>query len=615
MKKDRDALSRREVLEMALAVPLSLKGLKGAVPLFQEKGVRPLFSGDSPYRVEVEGANAGADQFSLVREWNGSICRSRLTNNGRAPARVKRVVQFDVPVAMPAGSTLYGEGFQMLTQTGGTLGQPADYSQYTDEKHYRIPAVGRAYYGLLMLTPPAGDTTMFAFTSCARFVGSFELNATSLRVVQDLEGLEVASGQTLQLEEFMQVSGADRPRLLADLASRLDQHHPRPGGAGSGRPAFAKPPAGWCSWYCFGPSVTAQQVLDNLDVIAKTIPGLKYVQIDDGYQPAMGDWLETGAAFGGNIKTVLAEIRKRGFEPAIWVAPFIAEENSHLFQQHRDWFVKDETGQPLRADRVTFGGWRHGPWYALDGTHPEAQQHLQQVFRTMRQEWGCTYFKLDANFWGAIHGGRLHDPEATRVEAYRRGMAAVRRGSGDAFLLGCNHPIWPSIGEIHGSRSSNDIKRTWERVSTTARQNLSRNWQNGKLWWNYPDAVCLSELNDAEMMFHATAIYASGGLVLSGDDLTKLAPARMSILQKLLPPAGVAAQFDDDKLEIGRIMLPDRRMFCLFNWTDASKRVELPLRPTEVASDFWTGAVLARQGTVGVEIAPHSARLLEFAHV
>ena len=36
---------------------------------------------------------------------------------------------------------------------------------------------------------------------------------------------------------------------------------------------------------------------DNLDFIARSAPGLKYIQVDDGYQPAMGDWLETGAAF------------------------------------------------------------------------------------------------------------------------------------------------------------------------------------------------------------------------------------------------------------------------------------------------------------------------------
>ena len=31
----------------------------------------------------------------------------------------------------------------------------------------------------------------------------------------------------------------------------------------------------------------------------------------------------------------------------------------------------------------------------------------------MREKWGVTYFKLDANFWGAMHGGKLHNPKAT----------------------------------------------------------------------------------------------------------------------------------------------------------------------------------------------------------
>src|SRR5438874_7859348 len=50
----------------------------------------------------------------------------------------------------------------------------------------------------------------------------------------------------------------------------------------------------------------------------------------------------------------------------------------------------------------------------------------------------------------------LHDPQATRVEAYRRGMQAIRRGAGNAFILGCNHPLWPSLGLIHGSRSRSE---------------------------------------------------------------------------------------------------------------------------------------------------------------
>ena len=382
------------------------------------------------------------------------------------------------------------------------------------------------------------------------------------------EGLALGAGETWELEELTVRRRRSRA-LLDELGERLACIIRRLSGGSTSRRA---PPTGWCSWYCFGPRVTAQQVLDNLDVIAKSFPALNYVQIDDGYQSAMGDWLATGAAFGGNVRTVLDQIRRRGFEPAIWVAPFIAEDESTVFKEHPDWFVKDADGAPLRSDRVTFGGWRRGPWYALDGTHPAVQNHFEHVFRTMREEWGCTYFKLDANFWGAMHGGTFHDARATRVEAYRRGMQAIVRGAGDAFLLGCNHPIWPSLGLIHGSRSSNDIKRTWDRVMTTARQNLSRNWQNRRLWWNDPDAVVLvGELTDAECQFHATAIYASGGMVLSGDDLTVIPPARAAMLRKLLPPTGVAAEFDDETLRVGHVRLPDARMICLFNWDDAPR--------------------------------------------
>ncbi len=112
-----------------------------------------------------------------------------------------------------------------------------------------------------------------------------------------------------------------------------------------------------------------------------------------------------------------------------------------MFQQHPDWFVKGEDGLPLPSERVTYGGWRCTPWYVLDGTHPEVQTHLEQVFRTLRTQWGIHYFKLDANFWGAIHGGRFHDPAATRVEAYRRGMAAILRGAGEGPSCSAATPL------------------------------------------------------------------------------------------------------------------------------------------------------------------------------
>ncbi|HEY8960539.1 glycoside hydrolase family 36 protein, partial [Chitinophaga sp.] len=387
-------------------------------------------------------------------------------------------------------------------------------------------------------------------------------------------------------------------------AARIQEHHPRL--------EFKQPPTGWCSWYCFGPKVTAQNIYDNLDYIKNNIPALKYIQVDDGYQPHMGDWLESGNSFGGNVQQVLHTIREKGFEPAIWVAPFICDSNSAIYKDHKDWLVKDTSGAPLRSDLVTFGGWRLKPWYVLDGTHPAVQQHLQQLFHTMRNEWGVTYFKLDANFWGAIHGGRFYDTKATRVEAYRRGMEAILKGSGDAFILGCNHPLWPSLGLIHGSRSSMDIKRSWSVFERSGRENLYRAWQNGRLWWNDPDCLVLTgNLPDNEFNFHAALLYATGGMLLSGDDLTKISRQRLHVLEKALPPAAKAAAFEGTGFEIGKLTTTAGKQVILLNWQSSSKKLTVKLDQRYQVSDYWTGADLGiHNGSFVMDLAGHDGRVL-----
>jgi len=569
------------------------------------------------------GSTADAGTAKVERVWEGSICRSRLRNPGPTPLRVARVDLFDFAHGLPANTPLYGEAFQMLAQLGGTLEKPEDWGTYPDRSHYQLeePDGLRTAHGMLLLHPADTGHALLGFTSGRRFDGRISFNAQRLLVSLDTEGLELPPGATWELEDFLAQSGPDREALLDALCAGIQQNHPR-------RTGFRAPPMGWCSWYCFGPGVTATNIFSNLDWIAKNAPQLRYIQIDDGYQPWMGDWLETGKSFGGDIKAVLKEIRRRGFEPAIWVAPFVASPQSKLFQEHPDWFMKGDDGQPLRSDKVGFGGWRLGPWYALDGTHPEAQKFLENLFRTMRQDWGCTYFKLDANYWGTLPKTRLHDPKATRIEAYRRGMAAILRGSGDAFVLGCNHPMWPSLGLVDGGRSSMDISRNWNSIRDIGRENLRRGWQNGRFWWNDPDCVLLSGglvldtsgnttgrkgLPDQEVLFHATTIHASGGMLLSGDDLPALTPPRLEMLRKLLPPTARAARFADEQLTVGRTPLGDREFIYLFNWSDQPADRVVQFTQPMTLRDYWTGEELGRQqGEWRVPaLPPRTARLIE----
>ncbi len=568
------------------------------------------------------GGRADAAVVRVDRSWKGSVCKSTVINTSKTPVRLARVDLFDLSHGLPGTTPFYGESFQMLAQNGGTLAAPEDWGDYPDRKHYRLeePEGLRTAHGMLLLRPAGADQILLGYGSCRRFDGRISFDAKRLLVSLDCEGLELAPGESWPLEEFFCEAGPVREILLDHLAQRIETNHPR-------RTGFKAPPLGWCSWYCLGWNVTVPDIRRNLAWIATNLPQLRYIEIDDGYQPWMGDWLETGKSFGGDIKGVLREIRERGFDPAIWLAPFVASPESKLFRDHPDWFVKDENGQPLHSDKVGFGGWRLGPWYALDGTHPEAQKFLEQTFRTMRQEWGCTYFKLDANYWGALNHGHFHDPKATRIEAYRRGMAAALRGADDAFILGCNHPIWPSLGLVDGSRSGDDISRDWRSIRDDGRQNLLRGWENGRFWWNDPDCALLSPglvftaagqnsnatvpLN--EVIFHATTVHATGGAMLSSDDLPTLAPERVAMLKKLIPPTGRAASFADETLSIGRTPKGKGEYLYLFNWGDVPVERVVALPRKVLIKNYWTGKSLGvHEGTYRVPaLAPHTALLLE----
>lgn len=526
---------------------------------------------------------AASSVVNVERKWNGNYCTINITNKGKNNLRIKEVILMQANKQYKSNTSFYAEGFQMLSQYKGTLADPKLVGNFDDNAHYKLPQPKgyKAVYNMLILHGEHGNETLMGFNSCFRFIGKFYISADTIKVVMDLDNTELKAGETLELEEFSLLSGKKVNELTTLFAQRINHFHPLL--------KTKNIPAGWCSWYCFGPEVTAENITNNLAFIKKNIPQLKFIQLDDGYQPHMGDWLETGASFGGNIKTLLQKIKSAGYEPAIWVAPFICDSNSAIYKMHPDWLVKDSLGKPLRSDKVSFGGWRLAPWYVLDGTHPQVQQHLKNVFRTMYREWGCAYFKLDANFWGAIQGGVYYDKNATRVTAYRSGMKAILDETGDAFILGCNHPLWPSLGLVHGSRSSNDINRSWKNFKTTGEENIRRIWQNGKLWWNDPDCILLTgKLSDNEFMYHASLLFSTGGMILSGDDLTTISEDRLAILKKLLPPSGATTSFNNT-LDIGWMKTPKNTFLILLNKEDTPKKLAVHLSKSYSITDYWTG--------------------------
>jgi alpha-galactosidase len=566
---------------------------------------------------DLSGKALSIDQVQLDRAWNGTTCKSTVKNIGDTPLRPKNILLFEVTEhGFSPDTPIYGEGFQMLYQNGGTLGKRENIGNNLDSKHYKIPDVRGlpTAYGVLNLNLADNDNLLLGFASCHRFIGRISFDAKQILVSIDAEGLVLEPGESWVLEDFIVLSGERQGDLFNQLAEKINQHHP---------PRLVSPVAtGWCSWYCYRMDVTDQIIRDNLDTFTQTVPELKFIQLDDGYQPFFGDWFDPNPDYG-DVKQTIADIRAKGFEPAIWVAPFIAQKESRVLREHPDWFVKNAQGEPLDSSTVSFGGWRYGPWYALDGTHPEVQQHFKNIFRTMREEWGVNYFKLDANYWGAIQEGAHYEENASRIEAYRQGMQAMLRGcDDDTILLGCNAPIWPSFGLVTAMRTSGDIRRRWSSFKSLAQQNLSRAWQNGTLWDADPDCIVLAKNNifgvtddvpENEWMFHATSIHAVGGFILSGDKAEDLGAKEVGILKKLLTPTGKGARFANTKLETGITDLGDTQYYYFFNWSD-TETMDLTVSLSQRAqlNDFWTDDALGiHDDTYTVTLLPpRSARLV-----
>lgn len=583
---------------------------------------------DADCEIRFTDQNRENDSISLQRVWEADCCKSRLVNEGKVAAHIAEIVLFKGKLPFPAQTNIYGEGYSKLSQYKGTLAEPKLISCVSDRDHYRLPVKNGFFtvYNLLAFLPENKEHALIAFSSCRHYVGEIRFSATEYEVVVDFEGLPIYAGEEIELEDVSFITGGPLQELFPVLAKRLRENHPMVD--------YKQPiPTGWCSWYSFGADLTEEDVIRNLTAIKEKCPGMKYIQIDEGYAAHEGDWLLPGKTFPSGVKEMCLKIKEMGFEPAMWVGPFIAEIDSQVFREHPEWFVKDETGAPVTADKYTFGGWYHGPWYMLDGTHPGAQDYLRHVFRTMHEEWGVNYFKMDGTMWGALPFGKRYDSSVTRVDAYRMGMKAIREGAGeDSYLLGCNAPMWPSLGTVNAMRLSDDISRSWYMIEKASEEMCWRGWQHQNLWIGDPDCLLLQNVErdqigpdgtihhqtdgsvtSDEYRFLATTVIASGGVVISGDDFTLITEENAAVINKCINGAHKAAEFDDLTFSVGRIQLEDKLLITVFNRQDTERDFSISLDENYSVRDFFSGELIDPQTSV-IELKafrPHLGQVFE----
>lgn len=294
-------------------------------------------------------------------------------------------------------------------------------------------------------------------------------------------------------------------------------------------------PAGWCSWYTYWNEVTAQDVIDNVNVMERLNLPIEVVQIDDGYQAEIGDWLEGRPGFG-NLDDVVKRIVDTGRTPGLWTTPFLVGVNSRVAKEHPDWLVRDAVaaehhwGQEIRV---------------LDVTHPDAAEHLVSVFAALRER-GFRFHKIDFIYGGAMVGGRYGD--ASPIDAYRRGLELVREGAGeDSVILGCGAPLLPSVGLVDAMRISPDVMPAWEPdlddisqpgMRSALAGGRARAWMHGRLWVNDPDCVLVRPEVERPAPWR-DYIEALRGLAVSSDPLPLLDADHLAQTRELMAPADI----------------------------------------------------------------------------
>ncbi len=515
-------------------------------------------------------------------------------------AVIREVIIFDELIDCPENYEYYGEAYQMITSYIGTSENP-EIQGFNECLLLGVPEAEGFFTAYnYMIIKSTDEFLLYGATSCNSYNTQIRFNKNHIVVAQDFENKFYSKGNDIHLEGFAVLRNEDINKLTDEYAFLIERNHKRK--------IYKENPVGWCSWYTYEENLSDTVITDTVNCIKKDVPYLKYIQIGDGYQPHMGDWLLTTDKFSKPMKDVCLEIKKEGFEPAIWVAPFIASQNSEVFKNHPDWFIFDDNHKPLSGrDAIGNSGWRDIVWYCLDPTNPEALEYIVNVCKTMKYEWGVNYFKFDANVWGALFFGHRYDDRLTSVEAYRLGMSAIWDAVGDdTYILGCNAPFWPSLGLVTGMRVSTNAMKNYKSILGCAKQTFRRNWMNNRLWLNDPDCI-ISDNNESigENLIKMQNIYvaASGGSRFYSGDPENTTPKIRSFLERLSKQKYTAARFNFELTE-GIAETEEYTDYFYFNYSQS----EQSFRTTKTAFDMYSNVMAFPDYRITLE--PMSAQWL-----
>ncbi|MBO4849091.1 MAG: alpha-galactosidase [Clostridia bacterium] len=352
-----------------------------------------------------------------------------------------------------------------------------------------------------------------------------------LTVRRDCEGLAV-NGSFEAFSLFIAMGGEDE--VFDEWFARMGV-----------KPLTGEPISGYSSWYNRYQNINDETISQDLAGCAKVMRGGELFQIDDGWEPKVGDWLEADAAkFPKGMKASAEAIHANGYKAGLWLAPFVAQKDSALVKEHPDWLLLHD-GEPWCC------GCNWGGFYSLDIDNPEVVDYVERVFARVFDEWGFDLVKLDFLYGAAPFGNERE----TRAGRMIRAMKLLRRVCGEHAILGCGVPVMPAFGLVEYCRISCDVGLDWndkiwmramhrERVSTkqAMANTVFRRQLNGRAYLSDPDVFFLREknirLSDGQKMKLARINALLGGVFLTSDNIGDYDGSALAAYKRLMALRG-----------------------------------------------------------------------------
>ena len=552
----------------------------------------PAWSG---IKVEVKADHPVTSEQKLTEQADGFQRLSiQLSNKGTQPLTIKKI-NITIPLEVSLSDKM------QMVYGGSCMGRTPLLRQNVGSQTKQSSS---HMYELVRLN---NDEYVFAGSLSWRiFLPNFTLQEKALMIWSNGEGKQLKPGDTIQYEQIVLKRGNNWLDVLDHFGTAIAAEN----GVTKLKDVEFN---GWATWDYYGRVFTAKDIYGNMDALNKLAPKANMIQIDGGWWTERGDYTTIRPdLLPGGIKAVGSRIVAGGKTPGLHFAGFRGDAAAEICKKHPEYFLHDQDGKMIvetnpKAERVM-------NYTFFDYSHPGARAHIAECIRTMKEDWGVTYFKVDFMRYGLendilkksedVKSIKAFDPTITGVERFRLGMQAIRNAIGkDNYFLGCSAVFGPCIGFVDGMRTGGDISPRYQAFPERCLANLSNYYLCGKVFNGDADYLVYREAADEDDTVSQEDVKHGGSMTmneaqtwadfnklfgtcrLNSDNLMTLRPERQALVKEVLdfPSMDETVPLDfwqratvkSDGFEWVLSRAGDKIYLGVFNWGDKPKQYAL----------------------------------------